>query len=66
MPKTVTQIEVKVVTEQEYYDAEIGKEQTSPVTIMNIKSWLGAKAFNPAKLKELPTQTLLAAVKKLF
>lgn len=59
-------IEVKVITEEIYYDNETCKHQASPVTIVNIKSWQSAKAFNPDKLKQLPVKTLLDAVKKLF
>jgi len=58
-------IEVKVI-EDKYYDYETCKHTTSPVTIGNIKSWQSAKAFNPEKLKQLPAQTLLDALKKLF
>lgn len=60
------QIEVKVIIDHNYYDPETAKQETSPVTIGNIRSWQSAKAFNPEKLKELPAKTLFAALKKLF
>lgn len=58
-------IEMKVI-EVKYYDQETAKHVTSPITIKDIDSWKSAKAFNPIKLNNLPAQTLIDAIKKLF